>query len=65
MSDEDFRAILDGHTWVKVRRYDHPPGASAEERLRLLEEHHLRETEFLIGKCRHLAQELLAARGAG
>lgn len=62
VTDEDLRAILDGHAWIKVRRYEAPADATVEERLRLLEQHHLRETEFLIASCRQLARELLAAR---
>jgi len=61
----DPHRILEGYAWIKVKKYDPPVDATVEERLRLLEAHHLRETEFLIATCQELARELLDERCSG
>ena len=48
----------EGHRWIKVPRYIMDESKSWEERYRQLEEHHLRETTFLIDKVRELAAQL-------
>lgn len=52
-------AILeeDNYSWIKVRRYVDIGGFS-DEKLARLEVHHEKETTFLIGMCRRLAQAL-------
>lgn len=46
----------DGYGWIKVKRYNPPEDATVEEKLRLLEEHHEREVNFLIRKIRELGK---------
>ena len=45
----------EGYKWVKVPRYKDDPLLSWENRYKALEEHHLKETTFLIAKIRELA----------
>ena len=47
-----------GYRWIKVPRYTMDESLPWEERYRQLEEHHIRETTFLIEKVRELAQRL-------
>jgi hypothetical protein len=49
----------DDFSWIKVQRYAKDDTKSAEEQLGELERHHLKETTFLLNKCRELAQQLL------
>lgn len=63
---EKLNEILDGYTWIKVKRYtDNASSAddwdSTNDRQHYLKlmEHHEKETTFLINKCRELATELL------
>jgi hypothetical protein len=51
MATESF----DGYGWIKVPRYVMDETKSWEERYRELEQHHIQETTFLIGKVRELA----------
>lgn len=50
--------ILNGYTWIKVKRHQDDPSKSWEDRFKILEQHHLKETEFLIRKVRELAARL-------
>ena len=52
----------EGHRWIKVPRYVMDESKTWEERYRQLEEHHVRETTFLIEKVRELAAELARQR---
>jgi hypothetical protein len=45
----------DGHSWIRVPRYEMDPEKSWEERYRELETHHVAETSFLIEEVRRLA----------
>lgn len=65
ITNEQLAAYLDGNAWIKVRRFSPPAVASAEERLRLFDEHHVAETTFLIDQVRLLAQALLDERRRG
>ncbi len=47
----------EGFGWIKVGRHRDDPGMSWEERFRILEDHHIRETQFLIEEIRRLAKE--------
>lgn len=47
------------YSWIKVKRYVDDPSLTWEERYRKLEEHHQKETEFLIKTCRELACQIL------
>ena len=56
---------FDGYGWIKVSRYEMDPGKSWEERYAELEQHHIRETTFLIDKVRELARRLEAYEKEG
>ena len=47
------------YSWIKVKRYIDDKSLSDKDRYAKLEEHHMKETEFLINKCRELACQLL------
>lgn len=72
LSKEELQQIIDGHDWIKVKKFNllsyvdafkEEPGYS--EALDAFEEHHKEETEFLIDKCRELAKELLKREDNG
>lgn len=44
------------YKWIKVKKYVMDESLSWEERYRQLEEHHQKETEFLIAEVRRLAE---------
>jgi hypothetical protein len=46
-------------SWVRVKRFVKDEAKSAEDQLAELEQHHLKETTFLLSKYRELAKELL------
>lgn len=48
----------DGFRWIKVPKYVVDESKSWEDRYKDLEEHHIRETTFLIDKVRELAAKL-------
>ena len=60
MTDLELEEITNSHKWVKVKGYN-IPNKPNDWRLQheLLVIHHRKETEFLIGKCKELAQELI------
>lgn len=45
----------EGHRWIRVPKHDDDPTLHPDERYARLEEHHRRETEFLIAEVRKLA----------
>ncbi|MCA9093538.1 MAG: hypothetical protein KDA68_08640 [Planctomycetaceae bacterium] len=47
-----------GFRWIKVPRYAMDESLTWEERYRQFEEHHVRETTFLIEEVRNLARKL-------
>ena len=51
--------------WIKVKRHVDDPNANLEERLAVLQEHHVKETTFLLEKCRTLAELLLISHARG
>jgi hypothetical protein len=62
MDKEYLDEILNTFKWIKVNNEyftDNPEEYDANSYKRLLE-HHKKETEFLINKCRELAKELKA-----
>jgi hypothetical protein len=63
MNDIELQEILNSYKWIKVKQY-HKPNQPSDWQLQheLLEIHHRRETEFLIEKCRELAQELIETK---
>jgi hypothetical protein len=52
----------EGYGWIKVPKYTMNASASWEQRYKELEQHHIEETTFLIGKVRDLAAALAAAQ---
>jgi hypothetical protein len=46
------------YKWIKVKRYTDDESKSWEERYKSLDEHHLKETTFLINEVRSLADKL-------
>ena len=59
---EELKEIITSYSWIKVKRYDPMNYDNCVDGLDGLEEHHEKETEFLIKKCRELAMELLIER---
>jgi len=53
-AEESYR----GYGWIKVPRYVMDESLTWEERYRQLDEHHVRETTFLIEELRNLAKKL-------
>jgi hypothetical protein len=58
MSTEEKQEILDTYKWIKVKRYKDDESLSYEERYRMLEQHHIEETTFLIDKIREIVKEI-------
>lgn len=66
MNKEDLEKIIEDYSWIKVKKFidfassssDWDSSNDRQHYLKLME-HHERETEFLINKCRELAKELL------
>jgi hypothetical protein len=54
---EGFEKRYEGYGWIKVARHQDDPTLTWEERFRVLESHHLKETQFLIEEIRRLARE--------
>jgi hypothetical protein len=54
---ESFAKRYEGFGWIKVGRHQDDPSLSWEEGFRILEQHHLKETQFLIDEVRRLAKE--------
>lgn len=63
MSD-NFEKRYEGFGWIKSGRHRDDPSLSWEERHRILEEHHVKETTFLIDEVRRLAKEIDALHAA-
>lgn len=61
MSAENY----DGFAWIKVPRYVIDESKTWPERYEALEQHHIEETTFLIGKVRELAAALSARDASG
>ncbi|OOQ60788.1 hypothetical protein BC343_22695 [Mucilaginibacter pedocola] len=54
LTEEEKQIILNTYKWIKVPRYVDDESLSWEERYKRLDEHHVRETSFLIEKIRAL-----------
>lgn len=54
MDDIEKKEILESYKWIKVKKYKDDSSLTWEERYRLLEEHHIEETNFLISKIRDI-----------
>ena len=58
MKFKDLEKIMDknDYSWIKVKKFDEQDEASQE--YDVLKLHHEKETEFLLSKCRELAEKL-------
>lgn len=61
MNKEQLNEILDSYKWIKVKKHDVCMSGNEGEKYMELYNHHSKETEFLIKKCREIATELLEA----
>jgi hypothetical protein len=52
-----YEQLYAGFGWIKVGRHRDDPALTWEERYKILESHHIRETQFLIDEIRRLAKE--------
>ena len=48
----------EGFKWIKVKKYKENLDLPADARYKLLEEHHIEETSFLIEEVRKLDKEI-------
>ena len=48
---------FDGYKWIKVKQFKFDPSKSWEENYKLLEQHHIEETTFLIETIRHVEKQ--------
>lgn len=55
----DKEEILNSYKWIKVPKYVDDDTLSWEERYNRLNEHHIKETTFLIEKIRDVIKESL------
>lgn len=55
--EESYEKHYEGYRWIKVKRHQDDPNLSWEERFKILERHHVEETQFLIDEIRRLAKE--------
>lgn len=59
MNPDYLKEILESYSWIKVGQHTYYEDNGIEANYDDLKEHHKKETEFLINKCRELASELL------
>jgi mRNA-degrading endonuclease YafQ of YafQ-DinJ toxin-antitoxin module len=59
MSKEELQEIINTYKWIKVDTHVYYEDNGLEGNYEDLKEHHVKETTFLIEKCRELATELL------
>lgn len=53
-----FSDQFNDYKWIKVKRYIKDESLSVEEQLKILEDHHIKETAFLINKVKELAKKI-------
>lgn len=58
MTKDEINEILNTFKWIKVKKYEDNPKLTWEERYKVLEKHHLEETQFLINKIRSIVANL-------
>lgn len=56
MDEVEKHEILNSYKWIKVPKYVDDESLSLEERLKHLQDHHIKETTFLIEKIRELVR---------
>ncbi len=57
MTPEDKEEILNTYKWIKVKRYNKDLYSDWKDAYEALEEHHTKETEFLIKKIRDIVEK--------
>jgi hypothetical protein len=57
MTPEEKEEILNTYKWIKVKRYDENNYSDVSEAYNALNEHHAKETEFLIKKIREIVEK--------
>ena len=62
MEKEELKEIITTFSWIKVKKFDAGQYDNCVDGLDALEDHHEKETTFLIQKCRELAMELLSEK---
>jgi len=62
MNKKGLEEIIESYSWIKVKKFDTKvrPDDEYEYIYEGLVDHHKKETEFLINKCRELAKELIS-----
>lgn len=58
MEEEKKRDILETYKWIKIKKYIDDESLTWEERYKILWEHHIEETTFLIDKIRAIVKEI-------
>lgn len=53
-----YKELYSDYKWIKVKRYKMDESKSWEERYKDLDNHHLKETTFLVDEVRSLAEKL-------
>jgi len=54
LDDAEKKEILTSYRWIKVPKYTDDENLPLEERFKRLQEHHIKETTFLIDKIREI-----------
>jgi len=54
MDDAEKKEILTSCRWIKVPKYADDENLPLKERFKRLQEHHIKETAFLIAKIREI-----------
>ena len=60
MNKEQLEEIIDTYKWIKVKGFKESDYDNWKDGFDALNDHHIKETTFLIEKCRELAKELLS-----
>jgi len=56
MDEVEKHEMLNSYKWIKVPKYVDDESLSLEKRLKHLQDHHIKETTFLIEKIRELVR---------
>jgi hypothetical protein len=59
MKAEEKDRILSTTKWIGVKRHEDDEGLTWEERYKILHDHHVAETTFLVDKVRELTETIL------
>lgn len=58
MDETEKQEILNSYKWIKMPKYIDDESLSFEERFKRLQEHHVKETTFLIDKIREIIKKI-------